>query len=173
MPDSQDIMLGARVAHVRELKAEVAALKADNIRLRDELESLRSHFDLALTAAADLRRLSGGGRMILVDGWNLILGAHREARDRDELVARWERHLAEHPSDAVWIVFDGPREHAENRGRLRISYTGGTGAHRADRLICDFLRMASYLGLADRVEVRTDDRDVLRTVRRLKERQTP
>ena len=60
---SQDIMMGARVAHVRELKTEIERLRGDNTRLRGELESLRAHFDLALLAAEDLRALPEGGRL--------------------------------------------------------------------------------------------------------------
>ena len=54
---SQDIMMGARVAHVRELKSEIERLRRENTRLRGESESLRAHFDLALLAAEDLRGL--------------------------------------------------------------------------------------------------------------------
>ena len=43
-------------------------------------------------------------------------------------------------------------------GNVRISYTGGQGEHRADKFIVDFVRMAAYLGLADKVSVRTNDK---------------
>ena len=78
------------------------------------------------------------------------------------------RHLADHPCDLVWIVYDGPRENTVVEPRLRISYTGGTGPHRADRFICDFLRMARFAGTIDRIDVKTCDRDFLSEVRRLK-----
>lgn len=168
MPDAQEIFLGSHVAHVRELKTQVAALKAENAALRDENAALRSHFDLALLAAEDLRSLPEDGRLVIVDGWNLILGADKEARGPEDLIARAERHLAGRPQDAVWIVFDGPKENVTVRGRLRISYTGGTGAHRADRFICDFLRMARFRGDLDRIEVKTHDRDFIREMKRLR-----
>lgn len=166
---AQDLILGSRVAHVRELKAEVERLKAENARLRDEASALGAHFDLALLAAAELRALAPAGRMIVVDGWNQILGAGRSAKDRAELLAQWRRHLAAHSDDRVWIVFDGPRfdSASECEGRLRVSYTGGIGPHRADRFICDYLRVAKYLGLADRVRIVTDDRDFAREASRL------
>ena len=44
-------------------------------------------------------------------------------------------------------------------GRLRVGYTGGTGAHRADRMVCDYLRMRKILGLNHAVTVVTDDKD--------------
>jgi hypothetical protein len=156
-------MINSRLTHVRELKAEVARLKELNSRLNDEMASLRAHFSLALAAMEDLGSLPEGGRMILVDGWNLILGAKKDARSRGELTALYRRHIEEHPDDSVWIVFDGPKESVANEGRLRVSYTGGSGPHRADRFICDYLRAAKYLGLAGRVEVRTNDRDLAKT----------
>ena len=166
---AQDLILGSRVAHVRELKGELAREKAANAALRDENAALKAHFDFALLAAADLRALPPGGVLEIWDGWNLILGASRVAQGRDELVAQARMRLAEPDAAAlrVWIVFDGPRESVVNEARLRVSYTGGMGEHRADRFIVAFVRMAAYLGLADRIKVRTSDKDFLRTVKRL------
>lgn len=161
---SQDVILGSRVAHVRELKAEVSRLKESNAALRAEAESLKAHFDLALLAARDLDALPHGGRLVIIDGWNKILGSGRTARDRDGLVRQAKEHVETRPEDFVWIVFDGPRASSSVDGRVRISYTGGTGPHRADRLICDYLRMARWLGKAGLVDVRTDDRDLLKAV---------
>jgi hypothetical protein len=156
------------MAHVRELRGEVARLKEENSRLQDEMASLKAHFSLALVAMEDLRAIPEGGRMILVDGWNAILGARKDAHSRGELAQRWKEHLGAHAADFVWIIFDGPVENAGNEGRLRISYTGGSGPHRADRFICDYLRAAMYLGLSHLVEVRTNDRDLLKEAARLK-----
>ena len=164
---AQDIIGNARIAHVRELKTEVARLKADNAALRDELSALRAHFDLAVLAASDLKGLPEGAHYVVIDGWNLILGAQKEAVSPEDLEAQARRHLEAHPQDFVWIVFDGPHENVRCTDRLRISYTGGTGAHRADKFICDFLRMARFCGLRDRVEVRTNDKDFLREANRI------
>lgn len=167
--DAQDLILGARVAHVRELRTALAQAKAENAALRDENAALKAHFDFALLAAEDLRNLPPGGRLEIWDGWNLILGAQRAAKDRPALLAQAKDRLAQ--ADAtnlrIWIVFDGADEHVSQDGRLRVSYTGGTGAHRADRLVVAFVRMAAYLGLADRLSVRTNDKDFARDVRRL------
>lgn len=161
---AQDVILGARVAHVRELKAELSKEKAANAALRDENAALRAHVDLACLAAEDLRRLPADGVLELWDGWNLVLGAQKEARDRAALVAQARERLAAPGAEAlrIWIVFDGPREKVENDGRLRVSYTGGTGEQRADRAILAFVRFAAYLGLAGRVRVRTNDRELSR-----------
>ena len=167
---AQDIILGARVAHVRELKTEIEKLKAENARLHDENESLNAHFGQALLAAEDLRNLPEGGRLEIWDGWNLILGAKKEARDRADLFAQAKSRVAESGGIVkVWIVLDGSDERVlPEEGGVRVSYTGGNGPHRADKFICDYMRMARYLGLADRVNVRTNDKDFAKTVARLR-----
>lgn len=164
---AQDAIIGARAVHIRELKAEIAKLRAENQRLRDEAQSLKTHFDLALVAARDLDSLGEGGRIVVLDGWNMILGSQRTAMSREELVRQAKAMAAANPNDRVWIVFDGPHASSAVEDGVRITYTGGTGPHRADRFVCDFLRMARWLGAADRVEVRTGDRDFLAEVRRL------
>lgn len=159
MPSAQEVLMGTRVAHMRELKAEIACLREANAALREEAESLKAHFDLALLAAMDLR---GQSALEIWDGWNLILGANKAAKDRADLVAQ-----AKASGNRVWIVLDGHDENVAHDGNVRISYTGGSGAHRADKLICDFVRMARYLGLAGNVSVRTNDKDFRKTVQRL------
>ena len=156
---AQDIIMGARVAHVRELKSEIERLKADKVALQDERDALRAHLDMAILAAMDLR---GGEPLEIWDGWNLILGARKTARDRADLIAQ-----AQATGRRIWIVFDGHDENVRQEGLVRVSYTGGAGAHRADRFIVDFVRMARYLGLAGQVSVRTNDKDFLAQVKRL------
>ena len=155
--NAQDIIRSAQLTHVRELQTALAKAAAENAALRDELDSLKAHFDLALLAAMDLK---GGEPLEIWDGWNLILGAQKEARDRADLIAQ-----AKASGKRVWIVFDGPDENVHLLGaNVRVSYTGGKGEHRADKFIVDFVRMARYLGLADRISVRTNDKDFLRKV---------
>ena len=167
---SQQIIMDSRVAHVRELKTEIARLRAENAALMAENAELTHHLDLAMLAAEDLRGLSPDGKLIVVDGWNMVLGAENEARNPQELIEQAKRHLWDCPHDFVWIVFDGPRENSRVEGRLRVSYTGGTGPHRADRFICDFLRMARFRGDIARIEVRTHDKDFAKEVDRIKGR---
>ena len=164
---AQDVIMGSRAVRVRELKAQVSALKAENAALKAENESLKSHFNLALLAAADLSALPPGGVFRIYDGWNLVLGAGKIASSREELLRIAAGELEKHPEDSAWIVFDGPKENSRLEGRLRISYTGGEGAQRADRLIADFVRMARMSGRGDRIEVVTRDRALKRTVDRL------
>jgi len=156
---AQDIIAASQLTRVRELRTAIEKLAAENAALRDERDALKAHFDLALLAAQDLRN---GETLEIWDGWNLVLGAKKEARDRADLIAQ-----AKASGKRIWIVFDGHDENVRQDGLVRVSYTGGQGEHRADRFICDFVRMAAYLGLADKVAVRTNDKDFLREVRRL------
>jgi len=159
---AQDVIMASQLTRVRELRTANERLAAENAALRDERDALKAHFDLALLAAMDLQN---GETLEIWDGWNLVLGAKKAARDRADLIAQ-----AKASGRRVWIVFDGHDENVRQDGLVRISYTGGRGEHRADKFICDFVRMAAYLGLADRVSVRTDDKDFLKEIRRLVER---
>lgn len=157
----------ARLVRVRELQTALTKAAAENLRLKTENEMLFAHLDLAVLAANDLAALPPDGRLVIVDGWNMILGANKVAKDRAELIAQAKAHVAEHPSDFVWIVLDGPRASSSVDGRVRVSYTGGVGAHRADKFICDFLKMARFRGDIRRIEVRTDDKDFKKEVKRI------
>ena len=165
--NAQDMIEAARLVRVRELQTALTKAAAENLRLKTENEMLFAHFDLAVLAANDLAALPPDGRLVIVDGWNMILGANKVAKDRAELVAQAKAHVAEHPSDFVWIVLDGPRASSAVEGRVRVSYTGGVGAHRADKFICDFLKMARFRGDLRRIEVRTDDKDFKKEVKRI------
>ena len=165
--NAQDMIEAARLVRVRELQTALTKAAAENLRLKTENEMLFAHLDLAILAAGDLAALPPDGRLVIVDGWNMILGANRIAKDRAELVAQAKAHVAEHPSDFVWIVLDGPRASSRVDGRVRVSYTGGVGPHRADKFICDFLRMARFRGDLGRIDVRTDDKDFKKDVKRI------
>ena len=165
--NAQDMIEAARLVRVRELQTALTKAAAENLRLKTENEMLFAHFDLAILAANDLAALPPDGRLVIVDGWNMILGADKVAKDRADLVAQAKAHVAEHPSDFVWIVLDGPRASSRVDGRVRVSYTGGVGAHRADKFICDFLRMARFRGDLGRIEVRTNDKDFRKDVKRI------
>ena len=158
--NAQDIIRSAQLTRVRELQTALTKAAAENSALRDELDSLKAHFDMALLAAMDLR---DGEPLEIWDGWNLILGAKKEAKDRADLIEQ-----AKASGKRVWIVFDGHDENVHLLGaNVRVSYTGGQGEHRADKFIVDFVRMAAYLGFADRVSVRTNDKDFRAEIQRL------
>ena len=147
------------MSRIGALKDEVARLKAELARAREERDSLRQHFALALLAAQDAERIGPDGTMLIVDGWNAILGSENIGGQRDRLAQLAREWLASHPADRAWLVFDGHDENGSAEGRLRISYTGGTGAHRADRFVCDYLRMRRYAGAGGNVTVVTNDKD--------------
>ena len=64
-----------------------------------------------------------------------------------------------HPTSLNWIVFDGSEENSYRSGAYRVTYTGGTGPHRADRLILDYVHAARILGLdTSRITVDTADK---------------
>ena len=102
---------------------------------------------------------------ILVE--NAILGSENVGGQRDRLTQLARAWLAAHPADRAWIVFDGHEANGSAEGRLRVSYTGGTGAHRADRLVCDYLRMRRYAGASGNVTVVTNDKDFRKEAERL------
>ena len=148
---ANSIIFESRMTHIRELKTELEKLRRENAALRDENASVKSHLDLAVLAAEELGK---GETIELWDGWNMILDAKVEAHNLEDLVA-----MAKAKGGKVWIVMDGPKENVINDGDVRVSYTGGTGEHRADRFIIDFVRMARYIGRADQVTGRTNDKD--------------
>ena len=62
-----------------------------------------------------------------------------------------------------WIVFDGPEENSYRSGQYRVTYTGGTGPHRADRLILDYVHAVKLLGLdTSRITVETADKALVK-----------
>ena len=174
-----DIIQDTRVVHVRELKAEVARLNAELSTARDELASLRGHFDLALLAARDAEQMPDDATFWIIDGWNVLLGSesilsaaekrlpHSEKVEILRARVRTKLDEAPHLNDQAWIVLDGPRPGGAVEGRVRVSWTGGTGAHRADRFICDYLRMRRFAGARGKVVVATNDKDFKREAERL------
>ena len=138
--NTQGLQIAARLSEARKLRDERDALKQENARLRDELECLTANLEFAQTLLADLQ--AEGSRLVLVDGWNLILGAKKEACDRDDLLAQARRNVdASGGALRVWIVLDGPRESSTSEGGVRVTYTGGEGSQRADRMIVDYVRV--------------------------------
>lgn len=163
---AQQLMQDSRLVRVRALQNEVARLKTELAQVRAQQESLRHHFAEALLAARDAEELGPDGVLLIVDGWNALLGSVRFP-SRDALRQTVNTWLAAHPENRAWIVFDGSEASGGREGRLRVSYTGGTGAHRADRMVCDYLRMRCYAGAPGRVCVMTEDQDFRAEAERL------
>lgn len=106
--------------------------------------------------------------ILLVDGHNALFSLQarylppqlhgvpdREARARlvNDLVAM----AAERPACRVWVVFDGPRQSDSSPApNVRVSYSGGTGENRADRLLVESVRFFTQGG-AEAVLLATND----------------
>ena len=158
--NTQSLQIAARLNEARKLREEHAALKRENAHLRDEIASLEAHLDLAQTVLTDLG--AEGRHLVLVDGWNLILGAGSRYRTREALAAHYAELVESDPKLVAWIILDGPKANTSGQGRLRITYTGGTGSQRADRFIQSVVRAAGFLGLGDKVAIHTKDKDLLK-----------
>ena len=163
---ASDILQDTRVRHVRELKAEVARLKAELAAAQAANAQWEHHFALTVLAARDADRLPSEGRILALDGWNIVFNTRFKDHKR-EFVAFVRDYAAAHAADFVWLVFDGDDAQAHEDGNLRISYTGGRGAHRADRLITDYVRLQRLVGRAGRVTVVTGDKDFRQQVAQL------
>ena len=164
--DSQATILASRFARLREMREEIARLNKENVRLRDEMESRQTHFSLAVMAGVDFAVMPRDGLFIIVDGWNVALGGKR--RRTPKLLREMAlRYLAIHKNDFIWIVWDGKDEGGTQSDRLRMSWTGGIGKQRADRFICDFIRMANWRGGAERIRLLSSDKELLASAARL------
>ncbi len=167
---ANDIFKDARVMHVRELKDKLAKVTAELSATRAELESLKEHTELAILAAKDIDAIPEGGTMIIVDGWNAALNSvngvnWREKRAKLINFSKWLTKT--YQEYFVWIVFDGATAGGESKQNIRISYTGGNGEHRADKMICDFLRMLKIHNSNMPVAVVTNDKDFSANAKRL------
>ena len=180
---SNDIIADARVMHLRELRASLADAKARLAKVEAERDLLAAHFSLGLVALRDFERLPEGAGLRIVDGWNAILRLRNVSKLSSGDISRLKKEYlaglgitpqsdADDPSDAgnlppvaTWIIFDGKVANSYRCGGYRVTYTGGTGAHRADRMILDFVNAVRILGLdVSRITVETSDRDLVRHV---------
>ena len=177
----KDIILAeARAAHVRELKAELAESKRRLADVEAERDTLLAHFSLGLAALADFAEMGPDATLRIIDGWNAILRMRSVSKlTSDEISGLKAEYLAArgippHQTDGevekpeerpplqrleTWIVFDGAVANSYRHGPYRITYTGGIGAHRADRMVTDYIRAAKVLGLdVSRITVETADK---------------
>ena len=176
---SNDIIADARMMHLKELKSALACAKARLSKAEAERDLLVSHFGLALVALRDFERMPADGLLRIVDGWNAVLRLKNVSKLSAENVSALKKEylgsLGIEPSSGceegagsgslppvgTWIVFDGKVANSFRSGAYRVTYTGGTGLHRADRMILDFVNAARVLGLdVSRITVETADKDL-------------
>ena len=160
---SNDIVRDARIQHVRELKAEVARLKAELAAAQQACATWEHHFALALAAARDADRLPSGGVLLILDGWNIVFNSKFKGEGdahlgKQRLIDAARAYASQHPNEFVWLVFDGADANAACDGNFRVSYTGGEGEQRADHLIIDYLRLLRLEGRPVSATVVTNDK---------------
>ena len=99
------------------------------------------------------RTLAGTDRLILLlDGHNVLFSlparyspprgtSRSDAEKRQFLVNDLVRLVSENPAMRAWIIFDGAKPSEESASpNVRVSYSGGVGEHRADRVLVDTVR---------------------------------
>ena len=175
---SNDIFADARVMQVRELKAALAEAKARLAQTEAERDLLAAHFPLGMAALHDFESLAAGEELRIIDGWNAILRMKNVSKLSSENISGLKKSYltglgisepalegADLPPVSTWIVFDGKDANSYRAGAYRVTYTGGTGAHRADRMIIDYVNVAKVLGLdVSRIVVETADKDLSKRI---------
>lgn len=171
---SNDIFADARVMQVRELKAALAEAKARLAKTESERDLLVAHFPLGMAALHDFESLAAGTDLRIIDGWNAVLRMKNVSKLSSDAISDLKKSYltalgilepspeeADLPPVSVWIIFDGKIANSYRAGAYRVTYTGGTGAHRADRMIIDYVNVAKVLGLdVSRIVVETADKDL-------------
>lgn len=173
---SNDIVADARVSLVRDLKRSLAETKERLARVETDFGLLVAHFSLGMAALRDFESLPDGVEFRIVDGWNAILKRRNVSKLSSEDISRLKKEYLSDlgislagreevgPSPVcTWIVFDGKVANSFRSGSFRVTYTGGSGAHRADRMIIDYVNAAKTLGLdVTRIAVETADKDLVK-----------
>ena len=159
---------------VRELKAALAETKARLAKAESERDLLAAHFSLGIAALHDFESLAAESELRIIDGWNAILRMKNVSKLSSENISDLKKSYltglgisepapegADLPPVSSWIVFDGKDANSYRAGAYRVTYTGGTGVHRADRMIIDYVNVAKVLGLdVSRIVVETADKDL-------------
>jgi predicted nucleic acid-binding Zn-ribbon protein len=117
--------------------------------------------------------------ILLLDGHNVLFGlparyspprggALSDADKRKKLSDDLVRLAAPCPTLRAWLVFDGPtRTDAQAAGNVRVTYSGGTGEHRADGVILDNLRFFKTSSPETDVFLVSNDNELCGAARRL------
>ena len=142
---------------------------------------LDPHTEERQNAASVLGRALAGQipAILLVDGHNVLFGlparynpprggALTDAEKRKKLTDDVTRLTASNPAVRAWIVFDGPtRSDTQAAANVRVTYSGGTGEHRADGVILDNLRFFKTTSPETAVILVSNDGDLCSAARRL------
>lgn len=164
-----------RVVEVFNQRLSLAELKGEVAR-EDDIPTAK----LPKNVAALGRVLKGqADALVLVDGHNMLFGlpsryAPRrgeplsEAEKRDLLADDFVRLARPNPAMRVFIVFDGPERSDTNKSHnVLVTYSGGTGEHRADGVILDKLRFFQSVASAPLRYMVSDDQDLRKAALKL------
>ena len=176
--NTADLFRDARVERVRELSARLREALAAKTEAENALASAEARAAEIALALYDIRAASLASpqaRMTAIDGHNLLFAAKGMTSDpavererRLALVEEMRAFARRSPKeDFIWLVFDGSIAGGEADGNFRISYTGGEGGHRADRILCSYLRAARLAGASAKFRVVTSDSRFAREARKL------
>jgi hypothetical protein len=174
---SLNVLDAAAIARLRDaFQRRLAAVEAITAEPPSEEKTPPLH-----SAAARLSRALAGGEtaILLVDGHNALFGhpsrytpargtALTEAEKRHLLAADLARIAAPNPALRICIVFDGPsRSDTQAAPNVRVTYSGGTGEHRADGVLLDNIRFFKSASPDTSVILASDDQDLCVNARRL------
>lgn len=124
--------------------------------------------------------LSGhGAALLLIDAHNVLFGtptrynpqrgqALSEADKRQRLIDDLKRITKHNHALRTWLVFDGPtRSDTQVARNLTVTYSGGEGEHRADRVIIEKLRFYKACETEVPLLMVSNDHDLATTAKRL------
>jgi len=180
------IDLPDRLASLHVLSAESATRIATEIRRRcatldvREIPLSEAMTDRKTPTSLLARALAGQiPALLLIDGHNAIFGLPaRYHPSRGESATEGEKRLkltrdvvritAASPALRTSIVFDGPTHKEEQAApNVRITYSGGSGEHRADAVLLDTIRFFAEADPNTAILLVTNDNDLRKEAHRL------
>ena len=117
--------------------------------------------------------------ILMVDGHNVLFGlptrynpprggSASETGKRNRLISDIARLMAPNPASRAWVVFDGAtRSDTQAAPNVRVTYSGGTGEHRADGVLLDNIRFFKRTSPEMIVLLVSNDADLCKTAVRL------
>lgn len=178
LPDlimSLHVLDSAAITRLREaFYKRLAAAQAVGVPPNAETEERQNSVSLLGRALAGRT-----AAILLIDGHNVLFGlparynpprggAVNDAEKRKKLTADIARITAPNPAVRAWIVFDGPTRHdTQAAPNVRVTYSGGTGEHRADNVILDNIRFFKSAAPETTVFLVSNDQDLSQSARKL------
>ena len=172
---SLQVLDDAAIARIRQaFQKRLAAVQAVGVPPDPRMEERQN-------ASTQLGRALAGQNpaILLIDGHNVLFGLPArymptrgtslpDADKRKKLTDDIVRITAPNPAVRAWVVFDGPtRSDSQASPNVRVTYSGGTGEHRADSVILDNLRFFKSSSPDTPVILVSNDNDLCAAARRL------